>query len=131
MKKPLNIISFAATYETLTEVLEDHKLASLGDTFVNFTYSLAMSQKKRRPVGVKVKGNILAEALRRSGLREHVSSGMSRHDLADAVEALLIYSWLNNCITLEESVKTIAGSDDPVEGLSQLLVKIRNRIKFS
>ena len=131
MKKPHNFISFAVTYKTLTEVLEDHRLASLGDTFINFVYSLAMSQKKRRPVGVKVKGNILAEALRRSGLREHVPSRMSRHGLADAVEALLIYSWLTNCITLEESVKAIAGSDDSVEGLSQLLVKVKNRTKFS
>ena len=88
MKKTINANSFLVPYKSLTEVLEDHKLASLGDTYINFVYSLTLSQKNKKPIGVKVKGSILAEALRRAGLREHVSSSMSCHDLADAVEAL-------------------------------------------
>jgi len=92
---------------------------------------LALSQKNRKPIGVKVKGSILAEALRRAGLREHVSSSMSCHDLADAVEALLVYSWLNECVTLDESVRMLVRSEDPVEGLRQLLERIKSRITLS
>lgn len=131
LKKNMNADSFLLPYRNLTEVLEDHKLASLGDTYVNFIYSLALSQKNRKPVGVTVKGNILAEALRRAGLREHVSSSMSSHDLADAAEALMVYSWLSDCVTLEESVKTLAKNDDPVECLRQLLERIKSRITLS
>jgi len=131
LKKTINASSFLVPYKSLTEVLEDHKLASLGDTYVNFVYSLALSQKNRKPIGVKVKGSILAEALRRAGLREHVSSSMSCHDLADAVEALLVYSWLNECVTLDESVRMLMRSEDPVEGLRQLLERIKSRITLS
>lgn len=126
----MNAGSFLFPYRSLTEVLEDHKLASLGDTYVNFVYSLALSQKNRKPTGVKVKGSLLAEALRRAGLREHVSSSVSSHDLADAAEALLVYAWLNGCVTLEESVKTLTRNDDPIEGLRQLLERIKSRIKL-
>lgn len=131
MKKTINASSILIPYKSLNEVLEDHRLASLGDTYVNFVYSLALSQKNRKPIGVKVKGSILAEALRRAGLREHVSSSMSCHDLADAVEALLVYSWLNECVTLNESVKMLVESDDPIEGLRQLLERIKSRITLS
>ncbi|OGD44061.1 hypothetical protein A3K79_02250 [Candidatus Bathyarchaeota archaeon RBG_13_46_16b] len=131
MKKTINASSILIPHKSLNEVLEDHRLASLGDTYVNFVYSLALSQKNRKPIGVKVKGSILAEALRRAGLREHVSSSMSCHDLADAVEALLVYSWLNECVTLNESVKMLVESDDPIEGLRQLLERIKSRITLS
>jgi hypothetical protein len=53
---------------------------------------------------------------------------MSCHDLADAVEALLVYSWLNECVTLDESVRMLVRSEDPVEGLRQLLERIKSRI---
>jgi hypothetical protein len=131
LKKIVDANSFLVPHKNLTEVLEDHKLASLGDTYINFVYPLALSQKNRKPIGVKVKGSILAEALRRAGLREHVSSSMSCHDLADAVEALLVYSWLNDYVTLEESVKILVRNDDPVEGLRQLLERIKSRITLS
>jgi len=131
LKKTINASSILIPYKSLTEVLEDHKLASLGDTYANFVYSLALSQKNRKPIGAKVKGSILAEALRRAGLREHVSSSKSCHDLADAVEALLVYSWLNECVTLDESVKMLMRSEDPVEGLRQLLERIKSRITLS
>lgn len=106
-------------------------MAALGDAFVNFVYSLALSRNKGRPEGKKVKGSILAEALRRAGLREYVPSSVSSHMLADAAEALLVYAWLNNCLALEEGVATLEKNQDLTEGLSQLLQTARKRIRLS
>lgn len=118
-------------YRSLTEVLTDRGLASLGDAYINFVYSIAMSNRKLKPLGRKVKGTVLAQALRKAGLREHLPSGIDSHTIADATEALLVYAWLQDHITLEESVATIERSEDAVEGLTQLLKTIMRKIKLS
>jgi hypothetical protein len=110
--------------------LLDHELACLGDSYINFVYSLAISNRRGSPLGIKVKGSVLAEALRKVGLREFLPSRMSRHSLADAAEALIVYAWLSRWVSLEESVATIGKRSDPVEGLSELLAKIKGRITF-
>jgi len=46
-----SIPCFVKTYRNLTEVLTDHKLASLGDAYVNFAYSLALSNRTGRLTG--------------------------------------------------------------------------------
>ena len=122
--------SFRTVRGSLAEVLTDHDLASLGDAYVNFTFSLALSDKRRKPLGVRVKGTVLAEALRKAGLRYNLGSRMSRHALADAAEALIVYAWLNGCITLDESVTIISKSKDAVEGASELLATAKRRVTF-
>jgi len=131
LNKHHKAFSFIAKYKNLTEVLTDHKLASLGDTYINFVYSLAISNKTGKPSGAKVKGTVLAEALKKAGLREHLPSRMTRHRLADAAEALIVYAWLNNYIKLDESAAIIEKNKDPTNGLSQLLTTIKDRIKLS
>lgn len=118
-------------YDSLAEVLTDHRLASLGDAFVNFAYSLTLSIKNGHPSGKKVKGTVLAEALRKAGLRERMPSRMTSHELADAAEALIVYAWLTDCITLEESVTTLEKADELSAGLVQLLEKAKERIRLS
>ena len=130
MKKCNKTFCFLKTHRNLTEVLTDHELASLGDAFINLVYSLALSNKKGQPSGAKVKGNVLAEAIKKAGLRKHMPSRISRHMLADAAEALVVYGWLHRYITLEESTETLEKTEDLVEGLSQLLHTVRDRIKF-
>ncbi len=131
LKKRVETFSFIKTHGNITEVLTNHKLASLGDAYINFVYSLALSNRKGQPSGAKVKGTVLAEAIKKAGLREFLPSRMTRHMLADAAEALIVYAWLHNCITLEESVATLEKTDDPIDGFSQLLATIKNRAKFS
>jgi len=130
LNKHFPTFSFVWTRRTLDQVLVDHELASLGDSYVNFIYSLAISNRRGNPFGTKVKGSVLAEALRKVGLREFLPSGMSRHSLADAAEALIVYAWLSRWVSLEESVETIGRQSDPVEGLTELLAKIKGRITF-
>lgn len=129
MEKRNRTFSFVKSYKNLTEVLIDHKLASLGDAYVNFVFSLALSSKRGEPSGAKVEGNVLANALKKAGLREYMPSRMTRHMFADAAEALIVYAWLNNYITLDESVGMLEKTDDSVEGVSQLLTTIKNRIR--
>lgn len=130
MKKRGKAFSFIKTHRNLAEVLTDHKLASLGDTYINFVYSLALSNRRGKPSGAKVKGGVLAEAVKKAGLRGYMPSRMTCHMLADAAEALIVYAWLYNYITLEESVAMLEKTDDSVEGFSQLLATIKGRIKF-
>ena len=73
---------------------------------------------------------MLAEALRRAGLRDCLGSRMTRHALADTAEALLVYAWLNGCITIDECVAAIGKAGDAVEGLSALLATAKKRVIF-
>jgi len=121
---------FLTVHKTLAEVLTDHKLAALGDAYVNFAYSLAVSNKKMQPSGAKVKGHVLAQALKKAGLREYLPSRMSRHTLADAAEALIVYAWLQDYITLEECVEVLEKAKDSIDAFSQLLTKVKNTAKL-
>jgi hypothetical protein len=122
---------FLKSYNSLSEVLTDKQLASLGDAYINFVYSLALSRRKGKPDGAKVKGTVLAEALRKAGLRKLLPSRIDKHVLSDAAEALLVYAWLKNLLTLEDSVETIAENSDLEFGLTQLMLKAKDRIKLS
>lgn len=122
---------FTPVHSTLTSLLEDHNLAQLGDAYINFTYSLALSSRKRRPTATKVKGAVLAQALKNAKLRQHLPSRMTSHKLADAAEALIIYTWLSNQITIQETVKTLAQSENQIEALTQLLKKAKQLIRLS
>jgi len=123
--------AFLKNYENLTQVLTDRKLAALGDAYINFAYSLALSNKTCKPCGKKVKGTALAEALRKAGLRTLLPSRMDRHSLSDAAEALLAYAWLHKLFTLEDNVETLVQTDTLENGLTQLLLKAKEKIKLS
>jgi hypothetical protein len=125
---PHRVFALSKSYKDLTEVLTDHDLASLGDSYVNFVYSLALSGMRGRASGAKVKGSALAEALKKAGLRKHLPSRMTKHSLADAAEALIVYGWLRNCVTLEESVTVIENAGDLIAGLAALLTVTRNKV---
>jgi uncharacterized protein YfaQ (DUF2300 family) len=111
--------------------MTDHDLASLGDAYTNFIYSLLLSNQQRKPAGKKVKGEILAQAIKKAGLRNHLPAKMTRHTIADAAEALIVYAWLTDHITIAESVNTLAKVQDPVEGFCSLLSATTARIKLS
>ena len=123
--------SFARTHKNLAQIMTDKDLASLGDAYVNFAYSLALSNKEGKPVGTKVKGSVLAEAVKKAGLRVQLPSRMNRHSLADAAEALLAYAWLKKCITLAETVEQLSSMHSAVDNLSRLLLVTVQRVKFS
>ncbi|MGD8565077.1 MAG: ribonuclease III family protein [Candidatus Bathyarchaeota archaeon] len=130
MKARTSTLHFVGTHKNLGQILEDRQLASLGDIFVNLVCSLVISNRKGRPVGAKIKGSILAEAVKRSGLREYMPPRTDKHALADAAEALVVYGWLHKHITLEECLTTLEMNRDIVYGLSKLLQMVQERIIF-
>ncbi|MGB9713407.1 MAG: ribonuclease III family protein [Candidatus Bathyarchaeales archaeon] len=121
---------FFKAYKSLAEVLTDHELASFGDAYVNFVYSLALSKKRGKPCGIKVKGSVLAQAFRKAGLRENLGSRIDSHALADAAEALIVYAWLRSFITLDETVFILEEADEPLEGFTQLLKTAKSKVRF-
>ncbi len=118
--------------EIIREVMHDKQLASLGDAFVNFVYSLALTQTGGKPQAVKVSDRILAEAFRLSGLRKYLGTRVSRKDLANASESLLVKAYQKRLITIEESVGILSQNPDGLEvGLSQLMKLAAERMALN
>jgi len=115
--------------ETIQRVIRDKQLASLGDAFVNFIYSLALTEINGRPEGIKVSDRILSEAFRQADLRGYLGSRLSRKDLANGAESLLVEAYRKHLISIEESVETLTQcSDGPNAGLSNLLRLVTERL---
>ena len=89
------------------------ELSRIGDPFVNFIYSLALSKAFKRPVGKKVSNLILSEALTRSKIREKVGSRMKRGDLGDYAEGLIFKAWIEGKMTIDEAVTILSKNLGP------------------
>lgn len=125
------MFTFVSKYKNLREVLMDQKLASLGDSFVNFIYSLALSRRKGEPIGAKVDSRVLSQALKKAGLRKMLPSRTDRHTQADAVEALIVYAWIQNIITMEEGVDILERHENLVEAFCALLLTTTKKLKLT
>ena len=124
------MFAFTPQHESLSEVLMDQKLASLGDAYVNFLYSLALSKKKGEPAGTKVEGRLLADAFKKAGLRKFLPSRIDRHKKADAVEALIVYAWMRGSMTMDESLKILEQNEDMIEAFSLLLLTAKRKLEL-
>jgi hypothetical protein len=108
--------------DIVRQVLENTQLASLGDAYVNFVYSLALTKIDGKPKGVKVSDRILAEAFKLAGLRAYLGTRVTRKDIANASESLLVDVYLKDLLTIEESVNILTRQPDDVTlGLIELL----------
>jgi hypothetical protein len=125
-----SMFAFIPQHKSLSEVLMDQKLAKLGDAYVNFLYSIALSKKKGEPAGTKVQGRLLADAFKKSGLREFLPSRIDRHKQADAVEALIVYPWLLGSMTMEEALEILEQNEDTIEAFSVLLLAAKSKTKL-
>ena len=115
------------SYNSVEELLLDKDLAGLGDSYVNFIYSLAMSQKYGHPTGAKVNNQILTRAVEASGLRAWLPHRVDRHARGNAAEALLVFAWLQDTLEMDECVKVLS-EKEPVEAFAALLRQILNRL---
>lgn len=122
------MFAFVSEYNNLREVLADRKLAALGDAYVNFVYSLALSKRKGEPVGAKVDSRLLSEALRKAGLRKLLPARIDRHKQADAAEALIVYAWIRDAMTIEEGVSILEQNENMVEAFCSFLLTARRKI---
>jgi hypothetical protein len=122
-------LPFLKKHQNLTSILTDQKLAKLGDAYLNFTYSLALTKKKKEPAGVKVESHILAQAIKRAKLRKYLPHRTDRHKQADAAEALIIYAWNQNALTIQETVQTLQKYEDSVDAFYSLICLAKTRIQ--
>jgi hypothetical protein len=88
--------------EELTRILTNRELAQFGDALMNFAYSLALTEKTGNPTGTRVPDKVLAEAAIKAGLRRSLPRRVGRGEIANGLEALLGYSWLQRHLTLDE-----------------------------
>jgi len=115
-------------YDSLGELLLDKDLAALGDSYVNFVYSLAMSQKLKRPLGAKVDNQTLAEAVTKSGLRKFLPHRVDRHTRGNAAEALLVFAWLSDLIDLRDCTDVLSREDDLIEAFANLIKDVLGKL---
>jgi len=115
-------------YTSFQDILLDKDLAKLGDAYINLAYSLALSQRLKRPAGAKVNNQILAEAVKRTGLREKLPRRIDRHTRGNAAEALIAYAWLKQTLELEDCVRFLREIEDPIEAFTELLLEISKRL---
>ncbi len=71
---------------------------------MNFAYSLALTETTGKPKGARVPDKSLAKAAVKAGLRKHLPRRVGRGDIANGLEALLGYSWLQKNMTIDEIV---------------------------
>ena len=116
------------TYNSLEELLLDKDLAALGDSYVNFVYSLAMSQKHGRPTGAKVNNQVLASAVQKSGLRKFLPHRVDKHARGNAAEALLVFAWLQDMQEFEDCIKVLNKEQDLTQAFAILLHDILERL---
>ena len=124
------MFTFIPQHKSLSEVLMDQKLAKLGDAYVNFLYSMALSKKKGEPAGTKVQGRLLADAFKKAGLRKFLPSRIDRHKQADAAEALIVYPWLLGSMTMEEALEILEQNEDTIEAFSVILLAAKSKTEL-
>jgi len=122
------MFTFIPQYRDLREVLMDQKLAALGDAYVNLIYSVALSKRKGEPTGAKVDNRLLAEALKKAGLRSFLPSRIDRHKQANAAEALIAYAWVRGSVTIEEGVSILEQGEDTVEAFCSVLLTAKKKL---
>jgi len=112
------------------KILMDRGLAKLGDAYVNLIYSLALTEIEGQPTGVKVSDRILAEAAKTSGLRRLLPKRTRRNDVANAVEALLVYTWRSKFMTAEEAKDILKAKANLQESFAHLIEVAAKRIQI-
>ena len=112
------------------QILKNRRLARLGDAYVNFLFSLALTKASGIPVGVKVSDRILFEAAKNSGIRPLLPRRIKRGEVANVIEALVVDSWMRKSLELDEMVDIISkNSDDLTEAATQLVQTILERMR--
>ena len=121
-------LNFIPHYSNIRDILLDHELASLGDAFVNLIYSLALSKQHRRPLGKKADSSTLSSALKRADLRRFLPTRTNRHMQADAAEALIVYAWITDVISIDSAVYQLSLTNDSIEGFTLLMETILSKL---
>ena len=81
-------------------LIKDKQIAQLGDSLANFIYSLALSLAKGKCTGTRVPDTVLTNAYHSSAVKTRLPVTGKKGRVGDAVEAVLLLSWLHRIIRL-------------------------------
>lgn len=112
----------------LKRILTDKGLAKLGDAYVNFIYSLVLTEIEGKPTGIKVSDRILADAAKKSGLKDLLAKRTRRNDIANAVEALIVYVWREELMKTEEAIDILKKNPNPCTAFTDLTLEATKRV---
>ena len=115
----------------LKRILTDKGLAKLGDAYVNFIYSLVLTEIEGKPTGIKVSDRILADAAKKSGLKDLLAKRTRRDDIANAVEALIVYVWREEFMRTEEAIDILKKNPNPCIGFTDLILEATKRVTIN
>ncbi len=91
----------------MSTLVVNTRLAKLGDAFLNFVVSAALTLHTEKVVGVKVPGRVLASVFASSLLARKCRRLPRKVERSEVVEALFGLAWLNGWITAEEGVQRL------------------------
>jgi len=98
---------FFKEHSSTKDIVRNKGLAKLGDSLVNFCYSLAKSEVLTKPTGEKVRDSVLARAIRDTPVYASIGRRADSGVAADAYEAIMAYFWLNGNVTIESIVSNL------------------------
>lgn len=100
---------------SLTTYIHSKYNAKLGDALVNFIYSIAKSLVSGNPTGMKVSDSILSEAFKESLWYKTNTLKLSgkKNRIADIVEALILFFWVYEDISLKELIEPLMSQLEP------------------
>ena len=114
----------------LSDLLLDKNLAKLGDSYINFLYSIAMTITKKEPTGIKVSDRLLALAAKEAGMRVLLPKRTPIGRVADAVEVLLIHSVISGSLKMKDMLEILLESeDDTITGFKNIIIKALSKVK--
>ncbi len=85
-------------HDSISAIINDKGLAQIGDTLVNFCYSLAKSVVLGKMAGEKVRDRVLARAIRATPVYQHIHRRTDAGRAADAYESIMAWLWMKNLI---------------------------------
>ena len=97
------------SWKTLQSFIAEKGNSKLGDSLVNFIYSLAKSGVSNTPTGTKVSDLILSKAYRSSKWDKNKDLKLKgdKGRLADQVESLILFFWVYDLVTLDECIYSL------------------------
>ena len=116
LKKSLRILSEnTGRNKKLSAYVHNKSNAKLGDSLVNFIYSVAKSLVSEMPTGMKVSDSILSEAYKGSLWYKTNTLKLKgkKSRIADAIEALILYFWVHEDTSLENLIDPLMVQLEP------------------
>lgn len=107
------IILETETFQLFTNFLYDPRNAALGDSLVNFIYSVAKTLVSSSFTGIKVPDYVMVDAYKESLLFTKIKLTGDRKKLGNVLESLLLAVWIYNLLTLDDLIQRLREELDP------------------